>query len=186
MHKAWQLQSSSLQLHREQVIQVPNLKRVRNWQIFKRMYNPKFVPSFLPSKFLFSFITSELSRGWKVSRQPAIKHTKTYIHCAPKNDIVHLSYSNQFAFHFQAHKEHSLFSWLHKHSSPRSHASCMLCLALINHFNSISGEIAPEMVSRFLCWHDRGEWGLNHGWDLIYQRWTGIGRACETLGGAAI
>lgn len=40
----------------------------------------------------------------------AIKHTKTYIHFAPKNYIVHFSYSNQFDFHFHAHKEHSLFS----------------------------------------------------------------------------
>ncbi len=85
MHKAWQVQSSSLQLYREQVIQVPNLKRVRNWQNFKRMYNPKFIPSFIPSTFLFSFIKSELSRGWKVSKATGNKaHKNIYTLCTQK------------------------------------------------------------------------------------------------------
>lgn len=102
----------------------------------------------------------------------AIKHTKTYIHFAPKNYIVHLSYSNQFIF--MPTKNILCFPWLHKHSSPRSHESCMPCLPLINHFNSISGEIAQDMVSRFLCWHGRGERGLNHGvrFDLSAVDWN--------------
>lgn len=77
-------------------------------------------------------------------------------------------------FIFMPTKNILCFPWLHKHSSPRSHESCMPCLALINHFNSISGEIAPEMVSRFLCWHGRGEWGLNHGvrFDLSALDWN--------------
>lgn len=122
----------------------------------------------------FSSLYSASAEVEKFQRQPAMKHTRIYTQCVQKK-LASYIFLIQISLTFISMPTKNIFCfpWAHKHSSPRSHASCMPCLALINHFNSISGEIALEMVSRFLCWHGR-EWGLNHAvrFDLSALDWN--------------
>ncbi len=77
---------------------------------FQKNVKSQVRPKFSSLQISVQFHNIRTLQRLKSSKATAIKHTKTYIHCAPKNDIVHLSYSNHFDFHFHAHKEQSLFS----------------------------------------------------------------------------
>lgn len=145
-----------------------------------------------PTVFPFSFIiTSKFFRNMVCEKSSRTRNINTGARTHQTRERKMRSYifliQMCLTFIFMPTKNILCFLWLHKHSSPCSHESCMPWLWLINHFNSISGEIAPRNGESFprVGTAEESE-GWITCWDLIYQHWTAEGRGAETLGGAAI